>query len=299
LPPDRRHPPNWIAFAPPLFVVLWATGFVVARTSAGHVEPFTFLAIRFPIAGALFAAIALGLRAPWPSLRGGLHGAVAGALIHGVYLGPIYWAVARGLPAGVSALIISLQPVMTAILATWMVGERIAARHWLGLALGIAGVALVIWPKLAFAAEGMTPINIAACVVGAIGSSLGAVYQKRFATGFHLASGGVWQYAGAAALVGLVALFTEDFGFDASLQAWGALAWSVLVISLGAISLLMLLIRHGDVSRVAALNFLSPGVASVMTYFLFGERLNAVQLAGMAVSAAAVLLVTRSVVRRA
>lgn len=299
MPSNPQHAPSWIAFAPWLFVVLWATGFVVARYSAGHVEPFTFLAIRFPIAGALFALIALWLRAPWPGLRGALQGAVAGALIHGVYLGPIYWAVAHGMPAGVSALIISLQPVMTAIFAMRMVGERIVLRHWLGLALGLIGVALVIWPKLSFAGEGMTPVNVGACILGAIGSSLGNVYQKRFATGLHVASGGVWQYAGAAALVGIMALLTEDFGFDGSVQAWGALAWSVLVISLGAISLLMLLIRHGDVSRVAALNFLSPAVASVMTYFLFGETLGTVQLAGMAVSATAVLLVTQSAVRRA
>jgi len=284
--------------APALFVFMWATGFVVARLSAPHVEPLTFLAIRFPIAGAAFLLIALALKAPWPAPRGALHAAVAGAFLHGGYLGPIYWAVAHGMPAGVSALIVGLQPLITAPLASSVLGERIGWRHWAGLVVGILGVTLVIWPKLSLTAlSGITPLTVAWNVFGTFAISFGTVYQKRYASGLHVASGGFWQYAGASAVVLIGALCLEHFRFDGTFNAWFALGWSVIVLSLGAISLLMLLIRHGDVSRVSGLIFLVPGVAAVMAYLLFGETLTAVQIIGMIVCAAAVLVVTRKSVR--
>ena len=283
-----------IVTAPALFVVMWATGFVVARLSAPHADPLTFLAIRFPIAGVLFALIALGLSAQWPSGRQAFHTTVAGAFLHGGYLGPVYWAVAHGMPAGVSALIVGLQPLMTAILASWMVQEKISLRHWLGLAVGILGVALVVSPKLHTGlVGGITPLTTAVNVLGALSISFGTVYQKRFATAVNLASGGAWQYVGATLVVGIAALLTEELRFDGSFQAWFALGWSVIVLSLGAITLLMLLIRLGDVGRVASLIFLVPGVSALMAYWLFGETLSLVQILGMAVCAGAVLIVTR------
>ena len=227
--------PSWIALAPALFVVLWATGFVVARLSADHVEPFTFLAIRFPIVGAIFLVIASFQKAARPSPVQALHGAVAGALLYGGYLGPIYWAVAHGMPAGVSALIVGLQPLITSILAAAIVGEKITGRHWFGLAAGIFGVGLVVWPKLAFeAVSGITPFTTVLCVLGAFSISLGTVYQKRFATGLHLASGGVWQYAGAAVVVFAGAMTLREFWFRWQFEAWLALGWSVIVLSLAA-----------------------------------------------------------------
>lgn len=286
--------PSWIAFAPALFVVLWATGFVVARLSADHVEPLTFLSIRFPIAGLLFLGIALYQGAAWPKTKQAMHASVAGALLHGGYLGAIYWAVAHGMPAGVSALIVGLQPLMTAFLAAGILGEKISARHWLGLAVGILGVGLVVWPKLEMAnVAGITPLTTALCILGALSVSLGTVYQKRFATGLHLASGGVWQYVGASLIVLAGAVLGENFGFDGSFEAWFALGWSVLVLSLAAISLLMLLIRHGDVSRVSGLIYLVPAVAAFTTYVFFGEKLAPIQILGMAVCAGAVFIVTR------
>ncbi len=284
----------FIAAAPALFVVMWATGFVVARLSAPHVEPFTFLALRFPLAAALFAAIAVAVKAPWPGFRPALHATVAGSLIHAVYLAPIYWSVAHGLPAGVSALIVGLQPLLTAFLAAGLVKERIGPRHWLGLAVGLAGVGLVLSPKLSWATvDGITPATTLATFGGTIAIALGTVYQKRFASALHIASGGAWQYVGASlVMIVAVALF-EKGRFDGSFNAWFALAWSVLVLSLGAISLLMILIREGAVAKVSSLIFLVPGVAAVMTYVLFGETLTAVQVLGMAVCAAAVLIVNR------
>ena len=286
--------PSWIALAPALFVVLWATGFVVARLSADHVEPLTFLSIRFPIAGVLFLGIALYQSAPWPNMKHAMHAGIAGALLHGGYLGAIYWAVAHGMPAGVSALIVGLQPLMTAFLAAAILGEKISARHWLGLAVGILGVGLVVWPKLEMAnVAGITPLTTALCIFGALSVSLGTVYQKRFATGLHLASGGTWQYVGASSVVLVGAALSENFGFDSSFEAWFALGWSVIVLSLAAITLLMLLIRHGDVSRVSGLIYLVPAVAALATYVVFGETLVPIQILGMAVCAGAVFIVTR------
>ena len=289
--------PSWIAFAPALFVVLWATGFVVARLSADHVEPFTFLAIRFPIVCAIFLVIASFQKAGSTSPVQAFHGAVAGALLYGGYLGPIYWAVAHGMPAGVSALIVGLQPLITSILAAAIVGEKITSRHWFGLAAGIFGVGLVVWPKLAFeAVSGITPLTTMLCMLGAFSTSLGTVYQKRFATGLHLASGGVWQNAGAAVVVLAGALTLENFGFDGSPQAWVALGWSIVVLSLAASTLFMLLIRHGDVSKVSGLIYLVPAVAAAMAYLVFGETLVPIQILGMAVCAGAVFIVTRKAV---
>jgi drug/metabolite transporter (DMT)-like permease len=284
------------AAAPVVFVLMWATGFVVARLSAPHADPLTFLGIRFPIAGVLFALIALAIAAPWPGARQAFHASVAGAFLHGGYLGPVYWAVAHGMPAGVSALIVGLQPLMTAIIAAAMVQERISLRHWAGLAVGILGVALVVSPKLELGpglAEGITPLTTAVNLLGALSISFGTVYQKRFATALNLASGGAWQYVGASLAVLVPALLLEDLRFDGSFQAWFALGWSVIVLSLGAITLLMLMIRLGDVGRVSSLIFLVPGVSALMAYVLFGETLVLVQIAGMAVCAAAVLIVTR------
>ena len=285
-----------VAAAPVVFVLMWATGFVVARLSAPHADPLTFLGIRFPIAGVLFALIALALAAPWPGARQAFHASVAGAFLHGGYLGPVYWAVAHGMPAGVSALIVGLQPLMTAIIASWMVQERISLRHWAGLGVGILGVALVVSPKLELGhglADGITPLTTAVNLLGALSISFGTVYQKRFATALNLASGGAWQYVGASLAVLIPALLLEDLRFDGSFQAWFALGWSVIVLSLGAITLLMLMIRLGDVGRVSSLIFLVPGVSALMAYVLFGETLSLVQIAGMAVCAAAVLIVTR------
>jgi drug/metabolite transporter (DMT)-like permease len=283
-----------VAAAPVVFVLMWATGFVVARLSAPHADPLTFLGIRFPIAGALFALIALALAAPWPGARQAFHASVAGIFLHGGYLGPVYWAVAHGMPAGVSALIVGLQPLMTAILAAAMVKEEISLRHWAGLAVGILGVALVVSPKLELAhTGGITPLTTAINVLGALSISFGTVYQKRYATALNLATGGAWQYVGASLAVLIPALLFEDMRFDGTVEAWFALGWSVIVLSLGAITLLMLLIRLGDVGRVSSLIFLVPGVSALMAYGLFGETLNLVQIIGMVVCATAVLIVTR------
>jgi drug/metabolite transporter (DMT)-like permease len=292
---NSRWRSNLITLAPATFVVLWATGFVVSKLSAGHVGPLWFLSLRFPIAGVFMLGVALQQRAPWPDARHAFHAMVAGAFMHGLYLGPIYWAVAEGLPAGVAALIVGLQPLLTAFMAALILGEVINIRHWLGLAIGLVGIGLVVWPKLIFAhVGGITPLTASCAIFGAVAISFGTVYQKRFATGLHLASGGVWQYVGASIVVLLGATFTNDFQFDYSVQAWTALAWAVLVLSIAAITLLMMLIRQGEVSKVSGLIYLVPAVAALMTYVMFGENLVPLQILGMGVCTAAVLLVNKS-----
>ena len=285
---------TFIATMPMVFVVLWATGFVVARLSAGHVAPLWFLALRFPLALIFMLVVAVQQKAKWPNPTQAVHAMIAGVFLHGFYLASNYWAVAHGLPGGVAALIVGLQPLITAFMASMVLGERVSLRHWLGLGVGLVGIALVLSPKLQFShTGGITPVTAGATFLGAVSIAFGTVYQKRFATGIDLATGGVYQYLGATLVVLMLAIFTEDFFFDHSVQAWVALAWSVIVLSIIAINLLMIMIREGAVSRVSSLIFLVPGVAALMTYVLFGESLNLVQILGMVVCAGAVLTVTR------
>lgn len=286
--------PLIVALAPLVFVVLWATGFVVARFSAGHVAPVWFLAIRFPLAGIFMLVLALIQRAPWPDATGALHAGVTGALMHGFYLAPIYWAVANGLPAGVSALIVGLQPLITSFVAALILGERVSGRHWLGLAIGLLGIALVLEPKINFSVlSGISPLTVGLSVFGAVSISLGSVYQKKFASGIALATGGVWQYVGASIVTLAISAVLGDFLFDNSVQAWVALAWAVIVLSIISILLLLMLINQGEVSRVSSLIFLVPAVSSLMTFVLFGETLTLIQIVGMIVCAGAVLVIQR------
>jgi drug/metabolite transporter (DMT)-like permease len=290
----KQHKQDWVAVASASFVVIWATGFVVARLSAPHVEPLTFLTVRFAIAGFALVGLAFVFKARWPSYSVASHAVAAGALLHGGYLGACYWAVAHGLPAGIAALIAGLQPILTAVLAGRLLGERITRRHWLGLVIALGGVVLVLAPKLNLAhIDGTTPVTVLAMVFGALSMTLGSIYQKRHVSHVDLLAATAWQYAGGLAVVAIGAVISENFRFDATRDAWIALGWSVIVLSIGAILLLMALIRHGDVARVSALIFLVPAVAALMTWLLFGETLALVQIAGMLVCAAGVLIVTR------
>lgn len=279
-------------FVPPVFVLLWATGFIGARYAMPHAEPFTFLAVRFAIACALLAAIAKAMGAKplsWTQARNAM---IAGALIHGIYLGGVFWAVHRGLPAGLSALIVGLQPLITALFAGMLLGETITRRHWLGLAIGFTGVAIVLAPKLGASLEGVTVATLAASVVAVVAIAGGTVFQKRTGGQGDLVAGTAWQYVGATALTGLGSLAFEHQEIDWSGPLLFALAWLVLVLSLGAIFLLLLLIREGAMAKVAALFYLVPGVTAVMAWALFGETLTLVQVGGLMVAMAGVWLAT-------
>jgi drug/metabolite transporter (DMT)-like permease len=279
-------------FIPATFVVLWATGFIGARYAMPWVEPFTFLSMRFGIAVALLAGIAVVLRKKRATSRQAMHAVVAGMLIHGVYLGGVFWAIHRGMPAGLSALIAGLQPLITAIMAGKLLGEKILPRHWIGLAIGFAGVIVVLWPKLGELGSGITAETLAASIVSVLGITFGTIWQKRFASNANLVATTVWQYVGGGTLMVLASFLFETRTVVFNGELVFALAWLVLVLSIGAIFLLMVMIRDGEMSRVASVFYLVPAVTAVMAWALFGEHLNLVQIAGMAIPTFGVALAT-------
>ncbi|APH73930.1 DMT family transporter [Aquibium oceanicum] len=290
---------NLSRLAPALFVVLWATGFIGARYAMPWSEPFSFLAVRFAIAFLLLAGLLAFVRAKPTRPRDRLHAAFAGMLMHGVYLGGVFWAIRHGMPAGLSALIVALQPLITAVVAGFSLGERILPRHWLGLAIGFVGVVIVLLPKLGTVTSGVTAATLAASVISVVGMSAGTIWQKRFITGVDLVPVTLYQYLGATLLmvVGSFALETRTFVPTGELLL--ALAWSVLVLSLGAIFLLMYLIRHGEMSKVSSLFYLVPAVTALMAWALFSEELTALQIAGMAIATLGVALATVQLPMRA
>lgn len=277
---------------PALFVFLWATGYIGAKLSAPYSEPLSFLTLRFAIVAAILALVVAVLRLPWPSPRQAGNALVAGILIQGVYLGGVFWAIENGMPAGVAALIVGLQPITTALLARPVLGEPIAVRHWLGLVLGLVGLAMVVAPKLEFTGYGITPVTVLAVFVSMASISAGSVWQKRTGGGLDTRVDGVLQFTAGCAVVALAAAFTESFEFQWTGELVFALAWLVLALSIGAITLYLILLRQGQASRVAALFYLVPAVAAFLGWLLFGETLDLVQLAGMAVAVAAVALVS-------
>ncbi|BCH22676.1 DMT family transporter [Mesorhizobium sp. L-8-3] len=277
---------------PPLFVVLWATGFIGARYAMPWAEPFTFLAARFVIAAMLLALLLIAMRARPTGRRGALHAMIAGALMHGVYLGGVFWAIHGGMPAGISALIVGLQPLITAVMAGLFLGEKILPRHWAGLATGFAGVVIVLWPKLGALGGGVTAATLAASIVAVIGMSAGTIWQKRFGAASDLVGGTLWQYLGGALLMTLASFALETRTVTINGELIFAMAWLVLVLSIGAIFLLMAMIREGEISKVASLFYLVPAVTAVIAWLLFGEALSLVQIAGMAVATIGVALAT-------
>jgi drug/metabolite transporter (DMT)-like permease len=281
---------------PPLFVLLWATGFIGARYAMPWAEPFTFLAARFLIAAALLAVFLIVRRPTKTSLAGALHAMLAGVLMHGVYLGGVFWAIHHGMPAGISALIVGLQPLITAVMARPMLGEKILRRHWLGLGLGFIGVVVVLWPKFA-SIGGVTPATLAAAVVAVAGMSLGTILQKRFGDANDPVTSATYQYLGATALMATGAFAFETRTVTLNGELIFALAWLVLVLSIGAIFLLMYMIRRGEMSKVASLFYLVPAVTAVIAWVLFGESLSPLQIAGMALTTFGVGLATTSSAR--
>ena len=282
------------AFYPAIFVFLWATGFLGAKLSAPYADPLAFLAVRFAIVSAILAAVVLLMRLPWPTARQAGNAMIAGILIQGLYLGGVFWAIDKGMPAGVSALIVGLQPILTALLARPILGEPIAARHWLGLGIGLIGLVLVLGPKLEFSGQGITPATIVANLIGVIAITLGSIWQKKTAGHLDTRVDGVFQFAAGSAIVALGALFGESYDFIWAPELIFALVWLVLVLSIGAITLYLIMLRQGAVSRVAALFYLVPAVAAFFGWVLFGETLTLVQIAGMAITVAAVALVSKA-----
>ncbi|WP_375410306.1 DMT family transporter [uncultured Methylobacterium sp.] len=283
------------AAIPAVFVLIWATGFIAARFVAPHAEPLTFVAVRVVGVSLVLAGIAAAMGARWPRSRGEWRDAiVAGLLMQGIYVIGVFWSIKNGLPAGIAALVGSLQPLLTAMLARPLLGERVSRRRWAGIALGFAGAILVLAPKLGVAGEaGIPTLPLGACLGAMVAMTLGTLWQKSHAADADLLSNATVQFVGASLLAVPVALAFGDGRFDATPQLWFGLAWSVLVNSVAGILLLLVLIRRGAVAGVASLFFLVPPVSAAMAYALYGEALTLVQIAGMAVAAAGVAIASR------
>ncbi|WP_343312942.1 DMT family transporter [Brucella sp. BE17] len=276
---------------PVMFVLLWATGFIGAGLSMPYAEPFTLMAIRFSIAAALMTIWAFASHSLWPSGKALVHTVIAGSLIHGVYLSALFWAVHRGLPAGMAGLVAGLQPMFTTLIAAALLGERASGRQWAGLLIGFCGVALVVWPKFS-ANSGVDPKSLAAAFAAVLAISTGTVWQKRFATAGDLKAGTAVQYIAAALLTILCAWIFETRIVDWSPQLVFALIWLTLALSIGAILALLVMIREGAMSKVASLFYLVPGTAAIMAWLIFGETLGPIQITGMVVTTLGVALTT-------
>ena len=291
------HGNPWLAAMPVLFVLLWSTGFIGAKLGLPYAEPFTFLGVRMAIATALLLLFSWLTRAPWPSSwQETAHQAMAGLLVHATYLGGVFTAIGLGLPAGVTALIVGIQPLLTAALAGWVLGERVSARQWLGLVLGLAGVGLVVSDKMGVGTA--TRAGLFSSLLALVGITVGTLYQKRFCAGMDLRSGGVIQYAATGLVLLGLALIFESMQIQWTGEFMFALGWLVLVLSVGAVGLLYTLIRHGAAARIASLFYLTPPFTAVFAYFLFGETLSPLAVLGMAVTVIGVVLVNAPVAGR-
>lgn len=279
-------------FIPPVFVLLWATGFLGARYAMPWSEPFSFLAVRFAFAFTIIAVLRQWFASGPISWRQAGQAVTTGVLVHGLYLGGVFWAVHRGLPAGISALIAGLQPLVTSVMAGWLLKEKIAPRQWLGLATGLIGVVVVLWPKLGVTGAGINAATLTASAIAVLAISAGTVWQKKFGTRADPLANTAWQYVGATGVMALgSALFeTRHFVFNGELVF--ALVWLTLVLSIGAIFLLMRMIREGEMARVSSLFYLVPAVTAIIAWILFDETLTLVQIVGMAIATLGVALAT-------
>jgi len=280
----------WLQAMPGLFVLLWSTGFVGAKFGLPYAEPLTFLLLRLVLVVALMLPLALAMRAAWPgSLIQLGHVAVAGVLMQGGYLGGVFCSIHLGMSAGVIALIVGIQPILTAFASAPLFGERLHARQWSGLVLGFGGVLLVVLGRSTL--SGITPATLALSLLALLSITVGTLYQKRYCGAVDLRAGSVIQFSAAGLVLLPLALAFETMQVRWTGEFVFALTWLVLVLSIGAISLLYILIRKGAATRVASLFYLVPPATALMAYVMFGETLSLTALAGMALAAIGVALV--------
>lgn len=287
------HPIFYSFFVPALFVWLWSTGFIGAKYGLPFAEPFTLLLIRMLFTLVLLGVLACLLKTRWPGWRATGHLAVTGLLVHGCYLGGVYYAIQGGMPSGIVSLIVGLQPLVTSVIAILVLKEAVSVRQWLGLMLGLVGVSLVLLEK--FVGAGITSgISLWTLIWAALslaGISMGTVYQKRNGSTADLVAGVFIQYSAAATLFAVGAFAFETREVEWALPLIGSMAWLVFGVSIGAILLLMWLIRRGAASQVASLFYLVPPVTALQAYWLFDERLGILAMIGGAVSITGVALV--------
>ena len=281
----------WVKVMPVVFVLIWSTGFIVARYAMPYAPPFKFLALRFILSVACFGVWAVLSRAAWPAdRRQWQHLAVTGLFMHAGYLGGVWAAVKLGMGAGLVALLMGLQPVLTAL---WVSGQggKVASRQWLGLVLGLCGLALVVWQKLGLGEVHAASVSLA--LLALMSMTMGTLYQKRYLQPCAVPTANFVQNLAAFALMAPLAWVLERETMQFNFQLVGALTWSVLALTLGGSSLLYLLIQRGAATAVTSLLYLVPPTTAVMAWLLFGEPMTAVTVAGMVVTALGVSLVVR------
>jgi len=284
--------PPFQALTPLLFVFLWSTGFIGAKYGLPYAEPLTFLLTRYCLVISLMTIFALATRAPWP--RDALqifHIGVSGIFVHALYLGGVFIAIKQGLPAGITSLIVGMQPLLTACGAGWLLGERVSTRQWLGLSLGFVGVTLVVANKLGNLPLGAMMIP---ALVALLAITAGTLYQKRFCPHFDLRTGSVIQFLPSAVITALAASASETMVIDWTPSFVFALLWLVLVLSFAAISLLNVLIRNGSAVNVARLFYLTPPSTAIIAWAVFGETLGGLALAGMVLAVSGVYMARAS-----
>ncbi|MEB0136202.1 DMT family transporter [Actimicrobium sp. CCC2.4] len=288
------HPSPYLAAMPWLFVLLWSTGFIVAKFGLPYAPPLTFLLLRFAGVLLVLLPLVLILRAPWPTGRVG-HVALAGVLVQAGYLAGVWCAIKLGMPAGLSALIVGMQPVLTAFAAP-LIGESVRGKQWIGLALGLCGVALVVANKISLI--GLSTGSILLCLMALLSITAGTLYQKRYCAHFDLRTGTIIQFAASAAVVLPFAILFEGFSPALDAVQWtpnfiGALLWSILALSIGAIFLLFSLIRKSAATSVTSLLYLTPPTTALMAWLAFGEQFSWIGLVGMLLAVAGVVFVVK------
>jgi drug/metabolite transporter (DMT)-like permease len=291
---NKAHasPLFWSTLAPALFVFLWSSGFVATKAGLTAAEPMTFLSLRFALVVAIMLVVAAVQRASWPKTPADFgHTAIAGLLVQGGYLGGVFVSMSLGLPGGIAALIVGLQPLLTATVVGPFLGERVRPLQWAGLLLGLAGTVLVLADKLSF--DRATIGAVAFAVMALLGITFGTLYQKRFCGTGDLRTGAVIQFAaaGVACLIAAAAFETMQVAWTVTFAV--ALGYLVVVLSIGTVSLLYLLLRRGAAAKTASLFYLVPPVTALMTWALFDERLGPPAIAGMVIAALGVALVQR------
>ena len=279
--------------APGLFVFLWSTGFIGVKYGIPYAPPFYFIAIRMAIASLLlFIAISFLRRSQpltpsilWPST-------LIGLTLHGAYLGGCFFAVSRGMPAGVAALIVSLQPVLVSLFAAKYLNEPLKARAVLGLILGLVGLFVVVLPRINMTGDNaISLVAVAASVIGLLGGTSGTILQKKYGGAIPTLAGTSIQYAATALVLLVLALLFEEPNITWSPEFIGALTWLVLALSFGAILLLFFLLSHGSAASVSSLYYLVPAVTAIIAYFMFDEHISVISLIGTAITVVGVWLV--------
>jgi drug/metabolite transporter (DMT)-like permease len=274
--------------APAVFVLLWSTGFIGTKYVLHNAEPLTYLAIRMALVVGLMVIIAAIGRPKWPDLAGVGHSVVAGLLVHGFYLGGTAVAISLSIPAGLSALLPGLQPILTSTIANRWLGERVSSLQWIGLLLGLGGVVLILHDR---PLAGQAGWGWLASVVSLVSITLGTLYQRRFCSGIDWRAGNLVQYLAVTVLFAAGAFLFETREVHWTAEFVLSVTWLAVVLSIGSIGLLYWLIRRSAATSVASLFYLVPAVTSAMAYVLFGEKLDGIALAGMAACAAAVFVV--------